>query len=141
MAHAQITPKDEDTYDEGDAIRIPFDVTDEHDSSTIDITGMSAEFRLKESLTDADADALVEKIGEQGVTEDQIAFTDATNGKCEVIIESDPDNTGNGDTDGVLTGDDGVRADSKVFEWHFRVIDSNGNRVTAETGDWTIHAS
>lgn len=137
MPHAAITT-DEDRYNEGDAIRIPYKVTNEHDGTTIDLTGMSAEWRLKESLTDADADALVTKTGEQGVDESQIDFTAPGSGELEVIIESDP--TG-GDTDGILTDSGGTRAQSEIFEWHFRVFDSNGNRVTAETGDWEIWAS
>lgn len=137
MAHTEITT-DEDRYDEGDAIRIPFAVTNEHDGTTIDLTGMSAEFRLKESLTDADADALVVKTGEESVDESEIDFTAPASGECEVIIESDP---AGGDTDGVLTDAEGTRSASEVFEWHFRVFDGSGNRVTAETGDWVIHAS
>ena len=137
MAHAAITT-DEDRYREGDAIRIPFKVTNEHDGTTVDLAGMSAEWRLKESLTDADADALVTKTGEQGTSESQIEFTNPSSGECEVIIKSDPMG---GDTDGVLTDSGGTRADSQVFEWHFRVFDTAGNRVTAETGDWLIWAS
>lgn len=137
MPHAAITT-DEDHYNEGDAIRIPFKVTNEHDGTVVDLSRMSAEWRLKESLTDADADALVVKSGKQGVDEDQIEFTDPASGELEVIIESDP--TG-GDTDGVLTNADGTRAESQIFDWHFRVFDTAGNRVTSETGDWLIYAS
>ena len=134
MAHAAITTKTEDHYYEGDAIRIPFAFVDEHNDTAIDLTGHSVEFRLKENLTDADVDALVTKTGDEGGTGSQIDFTDPVNGKCEVVIDT-------GDTDGLVVDDGGTRIESKLFEWHVRVIDGNSNRVTSETGDWEIFAS
>lgn len=140
MAHASITTKAEDHYYEGGAIRIPFEFTDEHNDNSIDLTGHSVEFRLKEELIDPDTDALVTKTGEESGTGTEVDFTDPTNGRCEIIIESGDDTT-EGDTEGVVVDENGDRIQSKVFEWHVRVIDGDGNRVTAETGEWEIWTS
>lgn len=133
MAHASITPNDSDRYYAGDSIDIPFAFTDQHDANAIDLTGMSVEFRLKHDLTDADADAVVVKTGTEGGTSSEVTFTDAVNGECTVHIDTD-------DTSSVVI-EDSTRFESVVMDWHVRVIDGNGNRVTSETGTWEIFAS
>lgn len=133
MAHTSINPADNDNYYAGDAIDIPLKFMDKNNDQPIDITAMSVEFRIKESLTDADADALVTKTGEESVDESQISFTDPANGECTVHILT-------GDTDAAVV-EDGTTIESKVMEWHVRVFDANDNRVTSVTGDWEMWAS
>lgn len=135
MAHSNITPTDEERYYAGDAIDIPFSVVDHNAETAIDLTGMDIEFRLKESLTDADVDALLVKTGTEGGTTDGVTFTDAVNGDVAININT---------TDTATVVDDpdtGERVESVILDWHFRVIDTNGARVTSEAGEWEIHAS
>lgn len=142
MAHAQITPKNEDRYYAGSYIGIKFTVTDEHSDTTIDLSGFTASFRVKESLTDLDADAKVEKTGTQGGTEDEIEFTTPTSGECKVIIDSANSGDGTeGDTEGLVVDESGNRVESKTFRWHFRVEDGDGKEVTTETGTWEVYNS
>lgn len=133
MAHTSIQPADQDRYYAGDALTIPFEFTNEHDTTAIDLTGMTVEFRIKEDLTDDDANALVVKTGTEGGTEDEVSFPDPTNGRCEVHIATD-------DTSDVIM-EDTVRVESAVVQWHVRVIDGSGNQVTSEVGDWEMWAS
>lgn len=142
MAHSKIVPKNEDRYYAGSYIAIPYNVTDEHDDTTIDLTGMSASWRLKESLTDLDADALVVKTGTQGGTEDEIEFTTPSSGECHVIIHSaNSGDSAEGDTENIVVDESGNRVESKQFEWHFRVEDADGKEVTTDTGTWDIFNS
>lgn len=134
MAHASITPNDSDRYYAGDSIDIPFAFTDQHGDTAIDLTGMTVEFRLKHDLTDTDSDAVVVKTGTEGGTTDGVSFaSDPTTGECTVHIDTD-------DTSSVVI-EDSTRFESVVMDWHVRVIDGNGNRVTSEVGDWEIFAS
>ena len=135
MAHQIIVPSDEDRYYEADSIDIPF-TFNEHNGETptpINLTGMTVEFRVKDALTDPDAEAHVTKIGTEGGVATEVTFPDATAGKAMVHIQTD-------DTDGVLS-DGGGRDELRTLKWHVRVIDSEGRRVTSEAGDWEIHAS
>jgi hypothetical protein len=135
MAHAAIVPTDDDRYYAGDAINIPFSFTDAHDGTVIDLTGMGVEFRLKENLTDADADALVEKTGTEGGTTNGVTFTDPVNGEVEININT-------GDTAAAVDDSStGTRVESAIWDWHVRVIDTDGAQVTSETGTWEIWAS
>lgn len=135
MAHTSIEPTDADRYYAGDAIDIPFEFTYES-GTAIDITNATIEFRIKENLTDADADAVVTKSSNNTDANGnpEIEFTDATNGKCLVHILTD-------DTASVVNDGSGNRLESVVMDWHARVIDSSGSRVTSETGDWEVFAS
>lgn len=135
MVHATITPTDDDRYYAGDAIDLPFSVMDHNSEVSIDLTGMSVEFRLKESLTDTDANAIVVKTGTEGGVSDGVTFTDPINGDVAININTD-------DTATVVDDiDTGERVESVILEWHFRVIDTNGARVTSETGEWEVFAS
>lgn len=143
MAHAKIIPKNEDHYYAGSYIAIPYNVTDEHADTAIDLTGMTATWRLKESLTDTDADALITKTGTEGGAGGEIEFdADPTTGTCKVIIDSaNSGDAATGDTEDIVVDENGNRVESKVFEWHFRVEDSNGREVTTDTGTWEIYNS
>lgn len=134
MAHTSIVPNDQDRYDAGDSLDIIFQFTDEHDGTAIDLTGMTVEFRLKENLTDTDTNAVLTKTGTEGGTTSGVTFTDPVNGEAVVNIATD-------DTATVVDDGSGTRADSVIMDWHARVIDSSGNRVTAEVGDWEIFSS
>lgn len=135
MAHLSLEPADQDRYFAGDSLRILFGFKDKHNDQPIDITNSTIEFLVKDSLTDTDADALLTKSSdatdESGNPE--IEITDATNGECEVVIAT-------GDTDPFVE-DGELRLDSTVVEWVARVTDADGNRVTAETGDWEVWSS
>lgn len=135
MAHNSIQPEDHGRYYEGDAILIPFIIKDKHDDQPIDITGFTCEFYVKKDRTDADEEAIVEKIATQGEQDDgvEIDFTDPESGECKVIVET-------GDTDGLLT-DDEIRSEEEEFFVAFRAIDSDGHRVTTVEATWPIHAS
>lgn len=137
MAHSTITPTDADRYYAGDAIDLPFTVQDHSAGTVIDLTGMSVEFRLKESLTDTDSNALITKTGTEGGATDGVTFTDALNGSVKININT-------GDTSNVVDDvdtDPVTRLESVIIEWHFRVIDTNGARVTSETGEWEVFSS
>lgn len=135
MAHADIQLDDQDRYFAGDAIDIPISFSDSHDGTAIDLTGMEVAFRLKEDLTDDDANAYLTKRSD--ATDDngnpEIEITDATNGECVVHILSDET------ADAIV--DDTVRLSSTMLMWHIRVTNTDGARVTSETGSWEMHAS
>ena len=134
MAHTTIKPADEDRYYAGDAIDIPFEFTDEHDSESIDLTGHTVEFRVKENSTDDDEEAIVTKSGTEGESPTDLTFTSPADGEVEVHIDTD-------DTTEAVTGPDGNRQESTDTFWHARVIDANENRVTAVTGNWEMYSS
>lgn len=134
MAHNSITPADHGDYYEGDAIHIPFVIKNKYDDATIDITGYTVNFYLKESRTDSDTNAVLTKSGTEGGTTDGVTFTSPTTGEVRVEIAT-------GDTDGVLTDDSGVRQESKEFFVAFRAEDPNGDRVTTVEATWVINAS
>lgn len=135
MAHTSIEPTDADRYYAGDAIDIPIQFTDES-GSTLDITDATVEFRIKEDLTDADADAVVSKSSANTDADGnpEIEFTDAVNGEALVHILTD-------DTASVVNDGSGNRLESVTMEWHARLIDSAGSRVTSEVGDWEMYSS
>ena len=133
MAHETIQPTDEDRYYAGDAIDVPFAFTTEGTDDPEDLTGATVEFRVKFDPTDTDEEALVEKSATEGTADEDVTFTDAPGGKCEVHIET-------GDTAEAVS-DGNVVVDDVTMFWHVRVIDGDGNRVTAETGPWPIHNS
>lgn len=134
MAHTSIVPNDQDRYYAGDALDIVFQFEDEHDGTAIDLTAMTVEFRLKEDITDADADAVLTKTGTEGGTTSGVTFTDPLNGEAVVNVATD-------DTATVVNDGSGSRLESVVMDWHIRVIDTDSNRVTSEIGDWEIFAS
>ena len=132
MPHESIQPSEGDRYYEGDALDVPFTFLDKEDQP-VDITGMTVEFRVKRNLTDSDEESYVEKTGTEGEPGDDISFTDPANGECIVSIDTD-------DTTNVLTENE-IRSESVIVDWHIRVIDGDGDRVTSETGTWEIFAS
>ena len=133
MAHETIEPTDEDKYYAGDDIDIPFAFTQEGTDDPEDLTGATVEFRVKFDPTDTDEEALVTKSATEGTADDDVTFTDAPGGKCDVhILEGDT-------ADAVADGEDFV--DERTMFWHVRVIDGDGARVTAQTGNWPMHNS
>lgn len=136
MAHTSIVPTDSDYYYAGDAIDIPFEFVQEDGTTPIDLTAKTVEFRIKESLTDTDANAVVTKTGTEGGVTNGVTFAaDPTTGQCTVHIDTD-------DTATVVDDvDTGTRVESVLMEWHARVIDTNGARITSETGSWEMFAS
>ena len=133
MPHQSIEPDGDDQYYAGDAIDIPFAFVEIDGTTEIDITGMTVEFRVKESLVDDDQAAILEKVGTDGENEDDISFTDPSGGECVVHIET-------GDTEELIM-EGNERVDNVLLRWHVRITDTTGNRVTSETGDWQIFAS
>lgn len=137
MAHTSLEPSDGHDYVAGDAIDIPvhFEKPD-GTPEPIDADG-HVEFRIKEKLTDSDTDALLTKNSNDTDADGnpQITIDDATAGECTVHILTD-DTAGLVDLDG-----DGTRDSEIIVEWHVRLIDADGNRVTAEWGDWPMIAT
>lgn len=132
MAHESIEPSAAGPYFEGDYLDIPHTVEDDNQEA-VDLTGATAEFLLKDELTDDDADALLTKSGDEDAPNGEVTFTDATNGEVTFHIET-------GDTDDVLTSD-GTRIEEDTFKFVIRITDGDGRRVSTAYGDWTIHAT
>lgn len=113
MAHKT---QDVDNHHAGDALDMNVSV-EKSDGSAKDITNGSAEWLLKETATDSDANALLTKTKSGG----GITFTDAANGKLEISLETT-------DTSGL----------SGTKHHRLRVTDSDGDRITVFTGTFTI---
>lgn len=134
MAHTSLEPTDGNDYVAGDAIDIPVHFQDPSGNPVEIPTDGHVEFRLKEDLTDADSDALLTKNSNDTDANGnpQITINDAAAGECTVHILTD-------DTADVVGTTD--RQEEAVVEWHVRLIDGSGDRVTAEWGDWPMIAT
>lgn len=100
------------------------------EGTPMDLTGSSATYVLKSSVSVADTQAVLEKTGTQGGDDDAISFPDPTQGKLIVHIET-------GDTGGAI---DWTKESSTTAELHHRldVTDPAGNLVTAFTGSFEL---
>jgi hypothetical protein len=100
------------------------------DGTTMDLTGASASYVLKESVETPDSQAAVTKTGTQGGDESQISFPDPANGSLVIHIET-------GDTTGVV---DWSTETTAAVDLHHRldVTDTDGNLVTTFTGSFEL---
>lgn len=138
MAHESLEPHDHGPYKEGSAFDIKAIIKDADGVERVNIGGATAEFRVKEEMTDADTDALLEKTGTHGGDESEIEFVDPQNGELIIKIETD-------DTRGFLyeepNDEKTERRESREFYWHIRICDETGNCWDAVDGYWMIEAS
>lgn len=118
---------------EHNAHEIEVDV--EQDGQTLDLTGASAQYILKASDATDDIDAILNKTGQQGVSENAIEFTDPLNGQLVVHI-------GTNELSGAVDWTTATRNEAGVYAkelWHrLDVTDASGRLVTGFFGTFEV---
>lgn len=115
-------------YHEGESAEIYTTVKTES-GTIIDLRGAEATWYLKEARKDPDEEAVLEKTGVEGGTEDEIEFPDPENGILKVIINK-------GDTDGFIDRDE--FGTEKEYYHYLGIEDSEGRYIIGFHGDFLV---
>lgn len=111
------------------------EVTVERDGQPLDLTGASARYVLKESDETDDIDAILDKTGQQGVTETVIEFTDPINGQLVIHINTN-ELAGAVDWTTATRDESGIYA--KDFYHRLDITDADGRLVTGFFGSFEV---
>ena len=118
---------------EHNAHQIEVDV--EQDGQTLDLTGATARYILKASDETDDIDAILDKTGQQGVSETAIEFTDPINGQLVININTN-ELSGAVDWSTASRNESGIYA--KELYHRLDVTDTNGRLVTGFFGTFEV---
>lgn len=128
MPHQDV---DIDDYHMGDALDIPMVIwEDTVGGSRQDLSGVTIEWNLYEQEIDA-TDQMNAVLTKSTSNTGEITITDDANGECTIHIDT-------GDTDGLLTQDDGSTVSEDQYHHRAKVTDSSGDEVTVVHGSFTI---
>lgn len=135
MAHQVI---DIGEYHEGDALTINIPLLDSDNNPISSSTDWQAEFLIKDTETQDDANALLTKTKSGG----GISFTANTQDDVDNVADLDTADgdkavvsIATGDTDGFL----GADLAQDTFHYRLRVTNSAGDRMTVVHGDFVIY--